>query len=171
MKTVVRLALVDPHENTRNALKNLLVGIDSVWLEAECSKYEFFTDVVLQTQPDTALISLDADPAKGLGLISKITQELPTCSVLVISSSSEGSLILQAMRNGAKEFLGLPLRIEDFLSALDRIAQNTKGSKEDGQVRSSQIVTVCGVSGGVGAGQNVQRAQGDVAQVADGCRN
>lgn len=150
MKTVVRLALVDPHENTRNALKNLLVGIDSVWLEAECSKYEFFTDVVLQTQPDIALISLDADPAKGLGLISKITQELPTCSVLVISSSSEGSLILQAMRNGAKEFLGLPLRIEDFLSALDRIAQNTKGSKEDGQVRSSQIVTVCGVSGGVG---------------------
>lgn len=150
MKTVVRLALVDPHENTRNALKNLLVGIETVWLEAECSKYEFFTDVVMQTQPDIALISLDADPTKGLGLISRITQEVPTCSVLVISSSSEGSLILQAMRNGAKEFLSLPLRIEDFLSALDRISQTNKSGREDGQVRSSQIITVCGVSGGVG---------------------
>ncbi len=32
MKTVVRLALVDPHENTRNSLKNLLVGIETVWV-------------------------------------------------------------------------------------------------------------------------------------------
>jgi pilus assembly protein CpaE len=150
MKTVVRLALVDPHENTRNALKNLLVGIESVWLEAECSKYEFFSDVVMQTQPDIALISLDSDPARALALITRVSQDVPTCAVLVISSSTEGSLILQAMRNGAKEFLGLPLRIEDFLSALDRISQTNRSGRDDGQVRSSQIITVCGVSGGVG---------------------
>jgi pilus assembly protein CpaE len=150
MKTVVRLALVDPVEHSRNNLKNLLVGIDSVWLEAECSKYDVFGDVVLQTQPDIALVSLDSDPTKALSIVAKLSQEVPTCAMLVLSSSSEGSLILQAMRNGAKEFLALPLRLEDLLSALDRIQSSSGSRREDGQVRSSQIVTVAGVSGGVG---------------------
>ena len=149
MTSVVRLAIVDPNDGTRNSLKNLLLGIDAVWLEAECSRYDFFVDVVMQTQPHIALVSLDADPDKGLALIGKITQELPTCNVLVTSSSQEGSLILKAMRNGAKEFLNLPLKLEDFLAAMDRI-QSLGQTTEGGQVRSSQVITVAGVGGGVG---------------------
>ena len=151
MRSVVRLALVDPNDLTRNALKRLLVGIDTVWLEAECSRYEFFTDVVMQTQPDIALVAIDTDPTKGLSLIAKINQDLPNCHVLVLSSSTEGSLILQAMRNGAKEFLNQPLKLEDFLAALDRIQQVHGGRGSDGQqVRSSQAIAIAGVSGGVG---------------------
>jgi pilus assembly protein CpaE len=150
MKTVVRLALVDPHDNTRSSLKSLMLGIDTVWLEAECSRYDFFFDVVLQTRPDIALVALDADAAKGLALVAKITQELPDCSVLVISSSTEGSLILQAMRNGAKEFLSLPLKLEDVLSALERIRQTQMSRTGEGQVRACQVIAVAGASGGVG---------------------
>ena len=77
MKNVVRLAIVDPNDSTRNSLKNMLLGIDMVWLEADCSRYEFFIDVAVQTKPDIALVSLDADPAKGLELIAKLSQEVP----------------------------------------------------------------------------------------------
>src|SRR6185436_11802079 len=123
MKAVVRLALVDPQDGSRSSLKSLVLGIDSIWLEAECSRYDFFFDVVAQTQPDIALVALDADSTKGLALLARISQDVPACHVLVVSSSTEGSLILQAMRNGAKEFLNLPLKLEDFLAALDRIRQ------------------------------------------------
>src|SRR5262245_50054637 len=150
MKTVVRLALVDPHDTTRSALKALMLGIDTVWLEAECSRYDFFFDVVMQTRPDIALVALDSDTAKGLALVARITQELPECNVLVISTSTEGSLILQAMRNGAKEFLSLPLKLEDVLTALERIRQTHLSRTGEGQVRSCQVITVAGASGGVG---------------------
>lgn len=150
MKNVTRLALVDPNDVSRATLKTLLLGIDAVWLEAECSRYEFFADVVTQTKPDIALVSLDSNPQKGLDLIARINQELPTTSVLVVSSSQEGRLILQAMRNGAKEFLNYPLKLEDFLSALDRIRQTGGVRSGEGQVRSSKVVTIAGVSGGVG---------------------
>jgi len=150
MKTVVRLALVDPHDTTRSALKSLMLGIDTVWLEAECSRYDFFFDVVTQTQPDIALVALDSDATKGLALVAKITQELPACNVLVISSSTEGSLILQAMRNGAKEFLGLPLKLEDVPSALERIRQAQMSRTGETQVRSCQVIAVAGAGGGVG---------------------
>jgi pilus assembly protein CpaE len=150
MKTVVRLALVDPHDTSRSSLKSLMLGIDSIWLEAECSRYDFFFDVVTQTQPDIALVALDGDPAKGLALVARITQDVPTCNVLVISSSTEGSLILQAMRNGAKEFLSLPLKLEDVLTALERIRQTQLSRTGEAQVRSCQVITVAGAAGGVG---------------------
>lgn len=150
MKNVIRLALVDPHDSSRNALKTLLLGIDMVWLEADCSKYEFFADVIMQTQPNIALIALDSNPQKGLDLVSRISTELPTTQVLVISSSTEGSLILQAMRNGAREFLNAPLKLDDFLAAIDRIQQAGGVRTSDGTVRSSQVIAVAGVSGGIG---------------------
>ena len=150
MKNVTRLAIVDPVDSSRTSLKNLFLGIDTVWLEAECSSYEFFTDVIMQTQPDIALISLDSDPTRGLELVTEVNESLPNCSALVISSSQEGSLILQAMRNGAREFLSYPLHIEDLLDALDRIRQVTGRTAGDGEVRQSSVTTVCGVSGGVG---------------------
>ncbi len=150
MKSVLRLATVDPDERNRNALKTMLLGVDTVWLEAECSRYEFFMDVARQTLPDMALINLDSNPTRGLQLVSEITKANINCAVMVVSSSQEGSLILQAMRNGAREFLNLPIQLDDFVAALDRIRVFLGGSAGDGTARGGQIITVVGVSGGVG---------------------
>ena len=49
MKDVLRIAIVDPSDATREPLRNLLLGVESVWLEAECSRYEFFIDVARQS--------------------------------------------------------------------------------------------------------------------------
>lgn len=148
MSNVNRLAIVDPIDASRNSIKNLLLGIDSVWLEAECSRYDYFVDIVTQTQPHIALISLDADPQRGLTLVAEISREAPQCHVLVVSRSQEGSLILQAMRNGAKEFLSSPLNLDDFLGALDRIRSVSTG--KDGKSRGTNVITIVGASGGVG---------------------
>ena len=151
MKSVLRIATVDPNEETRNSLKTLLLGIDTVWLEAECSRYEFFIDVIQQTQPDIALVNVDSDPEKAVHLIGEITQLGTGCAVLVVSESQEGSLILQVMRNGASEFLNLPLQLEDFIAALDRLRASLGGTVGDGSTQAGQIITVAGVGGGVGS--------------------
>ena len=151
MKRVIRLAVVDPNDASRAQLKNLLLGVDTVWLEAECSRYEFFMDVAMQTQPDIALISLDANQSAALDLIAKLRQQIPACAVLAVSSSQEGSLILQAMRNGAQEFLSIPLQLEDFLAALDRVRHLSGGGADGTEVRDSQVITIAGVNGGVGS--------------------
>ena len=41
MSNVLRLAIVDPNDSTRDALKAMLLGMEMIWLEAECSRYEF----------------------------------------------------------------------------------------------------------------------------------
>lgn len=148
MNNVVRMAFVDPTDGSRNSIKNLLLGIDWVWLEAECSRYEYFKEIIEQTKPDVALVSLDADPQRGLATVAELTLSVPGCAVMVVSRSQEGSLILQAMRNGAKEFLTAPLKLDDFLSALDRM-QHTTGQRE-GKSKSNRVITIVGASGGVG---------------------
>ncbi len=150
MKSVIRLALVDPNDVSRNALKTLLLGIDTVWLEAECSRYDVFNDVLLQTQPDIALVALDSNPQRALELVGAIHHEHPACNILVLSSSQEGSLILQAVRQGAREFLPSPLKLEEFLGALERIRQVVSKSTGSEAVRGSQVISVAGVSGGIG---------------------
>ncbi len=120
-----------------------------VWLEAECSRYEFFADVVGQTHPDIGLIAIDKDPEKALQLVEQITQATPDCSILVVSASSDGNLILRAMRAGAKEFLPKPVRIEDLIGALERIRDRRFGRGET-KARGSTVIAIAGATGGVG---------------------
>lgn len=150
MSNVLRLAIVDPNDGTREALKSLLLGMDLVWLEAECSRYEFFADVVAQTSPDIGLVSLDDDPDKALQLINRLQGDSPDCSIAVISSSNDGQLILNAMRAGVKEFLTRPVGIEDMVGALERISNQRFGGA-DGRSRKSSVIAVAGATGGVGA--------------------
>src|SRR6516225_4189917 len=86
MVDVQRVAIVDPQDATREPLRNLLLGIESVWLEAECSRYEFFIDVARQSSPDLVIVSLDADHNKALQLIQQMTAEFPGMPILAVSA-------------------------------------------------------------------------------------
>ncbi len=150
MSNVLRLAIVDPDDSQRDTLKSMLLGMDMIWLEAECSRYEFFSDVVAQTTPEIGLVALDGDTDKALQLVTQLAETCPECAVLVVSSSNDGNLILRAMRAGAKEFLTQPVRIDDLLAALGRISERRFG-RDDTRPRGSQVIAVAGAIGGVGS--------------------
>src|SRR5262249_32879620 len=132
MKDVLRIAIVDPSEATREPLRNLLMGLESVWLEAECARYEFFFDVIHQSELDVVVISLDAEQAKALQLISQVSVDCPHLPILAVSGQGDGNSILQALRNGAKEFLTQPVVLEELLTALKRL-QLTRAVSESHQ--------------------------------------
>ena len=76
MTNVLRLAIVDPDDSKRESVKSMLLGMDMIWLEAECSRYEFFADVVDQTNPDIGLVALDGDPDRALELVDAAQRNL-----------------------------------------------------------------------------------------------
>lgn len=149
MPNVLRIAVVDPKDSSRDALKSMLLGLDTVWLEAECSRYEFFGDVVAQTNPDVGFIALDNDPEKALDLLQTLAKTAPKCDLLVTSTSTDGNLILRSMRAGAKEFLTQPLQTQDLAAALQRVARQRAGSSGSSSPACS-IIAVAGATGGVG---------------------
>ncbi len=154
MRDVQRIAIVDPSDATREPLRNLLLGVDSVWLEAECARYEFFFDVIRQSVPDVAIVCLDADQAKAIQLIGQVASRFPELPLLAVSGRNDGQAILLALRSGAREFLTSPVQLEELLTALTRLPRrNSKGDSAPGTPFtkvSSQVYAVLGSRGGVG---------------------
>jgi pilus assembly protein CpaE len=154
MRDVQRVVLVDPSDATREPLRNMLLGVESVWLEAECSRYEFFFDVVQQSNPDVAVVALDTDLNRALQLIGQLANDCPELPILAVSGLGDGQAILQALRSGAKEFLTQPVVLEELLVALQRLQQKqvrrSDGSNNGLAKADSLVIAVLGSRGGVG---------------------
>lgn len=149
MSNVLRLAIVDPNDETRENLKTMLLGMDIVWLDAECSRYEFFSDVVEQSKPDAAMICLDGGPEQAFALMEKLRSSSADCVIFAVSKSTDGQLILKSVRAGAREFLPLPIDVEELYGALERLLQSRHNSG-DSKVRGCKVIAVAGATGGVG---------------------
>jgi len=161
-KDVLRVAFVDPSDSTREPLRALLLGLESVWLEAEGNRYDFFPDVVSQSHPDLSIVSLDADPNRALQLIGQLKQNMPGMAILAVSSRTDGPFILQTLRQGADEFLTQPLVLEEPLTIMQRIQQRVAEKLSPapgvpGQAAPSPVpgarslvVAIAGSRGGIG---------------------
>lgn len=149
-----RIAIVDPTESTRESLRALLLGVDFVWLEAECARYEYFFDVIQQSMPDLAIVALDADKQRALQMIAQLAAEHPRLPILTISHDHQA--LLQSLQRGAKYFLTHPVGLEDLLAALRRaLGENTNGETQTSGLMTnpgvqSQMFAVLGSRGGVG---------------------
>jgi pilus assembly protein CpaE len=151
-----RVAIVDPTETTRESLRTLLLGVDFVWLEAECARYEYFFDVIQQSMPDLAIVALDADKPKALQMIGQLSVEHPKLPILTISHDHQA--LLQSLQKGAKYFLTHPVGLEDMLAALRRALGEAGGVEPAAgtagafvrQSAGSSVIAVLGSRGGVG---------------------
>lgn len=147
MSNSLRIVICDPRDSTREILKKYLLGIDQVWLEADCSRYDSFQDVVEQTSPDVAIIDLDSNPEKAITIVQAVKTAQPNCGIIVVSSSSDGQIILRVIRAGAREFLNGPVKIEELVAALERVNDADAGRRKS---KAGSIIAVAGASGGVG---------------------
>ena len=147
MSGTLRISICDPNEITRDNLKKYLIGMDTVWLEADCPRYEMFIEILEQTNPDVALVDIDDDEKAALDLVEKIAKSFPTIGVIVVSARTDGQLILKAMRSGAREFLNSPVQIEELVGALDRVCSSSDGTQRS---KSGSVISIAGASGGVG---------------------
>jgi pilus assembly protein CpaE len=151
-----RIAIVDPNEASRESLRTMLLGVDFVWLEAECARYEYFFDVIQQSTPDVVIIALDGDKTRALGMVGQLAADYPRLPILTVSSDSQA--LLQSLQRGAKHFLTQPVTLEDLVSALRRSLGDAPSSSERaGGPRmqaapktAGQIITILGSRGGVG---------------------
>ena len=156
-----RIAIVDPTESTRESLRTLLLGVDFVWLEAECARYEYFFDVIKQSTPDLAIVTLDADKNRALQMIGQLSIDNPRLPILTISHDHQA--LLQSLQRGAKYFLTHPIGLEDMLAALRRAlgetnSQDSSASMGGGGLSAlgqrspdaRSVIAVLGSRGGVG---------------------
>jgi pilus assembly protein CpaE len=150
-----RIAIVDPNEASRESLRTMLLGVDFVWLEAECARYEYFFDVIQNSTPDLVIVSLDGDKARALLMVGQLAAEYPRTPIITVSSDSQA--LLQSLQRGARHFLTNPVTLEDLVGALRRSLSEAPSSPTQFGVpqttnnqKSAQIISILGSRGGVG---------------------
>jgi pilus assembly protein CpaE len=150
---MLRIAIVDPSDYSRDPLRSLLLGVDFVWLESECSRYEFFPDVIGQSPPDLAIVVLDSDHQRALNMISQVATVFPKLPILTISSDHQA--LLQSLQRGARYFLTQPVGLEEMLATLRRVQMEngvggTNGTLNGTAGHGCRVIAILGSRGGVG---------------------
>jgi pilus assembly protein CpaE len=150
---MLRIAIVDPSDFSRDPLRSLLLGVDFVWLEAECARFEFFTEVITQSMPDLAVVVLDADRNRALQLITNLAATFPHMPILAIGSDHQA--LLQSLQRGAKYFLTQPVVLEELLTTLRRAQAELGLGSQNGAInpratQHGEVAAILGCRGGVG---------------------
>jgi pilus assembly protein CpaE len=168
-----RIAIVDPNEASRESLRTMLLGVDFVWLEAECARYEYFFDVIQQSAPDLVIVALDGDKPRALGMVGQLAADHPRLPIVTVSADSQA--LLQSLQRGAKHFLTQPVTLEDLVAALRRslndapqVMDRASGIMQPQAPKGAgQIISVLGSRGGVGCTSIAVNLAATMAAVPD----
>ena len=144
-------------------LRAQLHTLEGVKIVAEVDEPALLAQACAQFNPDVLVAHLDPGPELMLPLVGEVAAANPQVAVFAISQSTEGSLILQAMRLGIKEFFPRPIDHETLEEAVGKIASNRKDFGTHGK-----LITVTGTSGGVGATTIATNLAVELAQLAAG---
>jgi len=101
-------------------------------------------------RPSAAIITLGgAQTETGLKFVERVAAGCPTTAIICASQDASPDLILRSLRAGAREFLRLPVLVEEFRTVLDRIAAFSAGQTEAPKKRG-RAIAVFSSKGGCG---------------------
>lgn len=142
----VRVVLFNADEAAGIAFRSTLLNIDGVKIVAEIDEPALLLQTADRIPADIVLVHLDPEPDAVLAIAADVIRAHPQLSLIGVSDSTDGQLILSAMRVGFKEFLPEPLSIEELSAAIEKVVQVKLEKQSPGK-----LISVMGSTGGVGA--------------------
>lgn len=149
MRDAVRVILIDPNARSRQSLQKQLEAMGDVEVIEACPAYQLAVRRVAALRPELAVVVLDDDVEQALAVIEAIAKGMPEVSVVPAGEGRESSVILRAVRSGAREFLPLPANQGDLAETLRRVCPCGDPGAESGP-RGPHVVAITGAAGGVG---------------------
>lgn len=117
---------------------------------ADCGREDEAVSAWLgEPAPDICIIDLDRDFHRANLAAERIRLEAPQTAIFAISSQSQPDLIIEAMRNGCREYLRKPLDPEQLLQAVSRV-KGRKKDKDKKEAGTGQVLVFMGAKGGSG---------------------
>jgi pilus assembly protein CpaE len=99
--------------------------------------------------PNALVVALGAEPEAGLRFVERVAREHPRTAVICASRDSSPDTILRSIRAGAREFLRLPVRPEEFATVYQRVAEFCSVQPETPKKRG-RVLSVFSSKGGTG---------------------
>ena len=144
MADQIRVLIVDDIPETRDHLSKLLgfeSDIEVVGSAASGSESLTMADQLL---PDVVLMDINMPDMDGIAATEKLSSQVPTASVVMMSVQGEADYLRRSMLAGAREFLVKPFSSDELTASIRQVYTRER----DKQSRMSAMPALNGASGG-----------------------
>ena len=101
----VSLLLAEDHTLVRAGLRMLLSTVEGVEVVGEASNGREAVELAAQLEPDLVLMDINMPELNGLNATARITREVPSTRVIILSMFGTEAYVDQALRSGASGYL------------------------------------------------------------------
>ena len=115
---MIRVVLADDHNLMRKGIRALLERADDIEVVGEAENGHDALTMVEQLEPDVLLMDITMPILNGLEAAERIRARRMATRVLILSMSSDESLVRRALRNGVGGYLLKQSAVDELLLAL-----------------------------------------------------
>ncbi len=146
MRQSIRVIVFNGDEEYSAVLRSELLSIDGVQIVAEVDELALVEQAVQQFPAEVLVAHLDPRIDTVLPVAAQIARSKPEMAVLVLSESTDGQVILAAMRGGVREFIPKPIDHAILSEAVEKAVTVSNST-----VQLGSLISVMGTIGGAGA--------------------
>jgi len=159
----VRFIVSNSDEQFGDSLRSMLLNLKGAKIVAEVDEPALLGQAAQQFPADALIVNLDPSPEAILPIVGDVASSHRELAVFVTSESTDGQLVIKAMRMGIREFLEKPIDPRALAEAVDRVAVTRVESMAQGR-----LISIVGTSGGVGATMIATNLAVELAALATG---
>ena len=116
---LLRLLLVDDHEVVRIGLRTLLDRYPSFTVVGEARTGTEAVAKALELQPDVVVMDIRLPGLSGIDACREITEQLPDCQVIMLTSYADDDLLFEAIQAGAAGYVLKQIGSKDLIQAIE----------------------------------------------------
>jgi len=159
----LNLAIVDDERTIREVCREVAqtMGFRPVVADSAEQIYR-----MMEAQPlDVVLLDLKLPGAGGLEALQRIKEQRPDIEVIVVTGYATVQSAVQAMKNGAYDYVTKPFSMDEFRLILERVAGHLKLKTENRMLRE-KIKSKQGYGGIVGRAPEMEKLYRMIAKAA-----
>lgn len=115
------IAIVDDNELTRNTIVNILEKANYK-IGAVAASFEQAKNILANNKCNIFLIDVIMPQVSGMELAKLITEKFRETYIIMMSSLQSESMVVDAISNGAIDFLHKPFSVDDLLQSVAKAA-------------------------------------------------
>jgi two-component system response regulator AtoC len=149
----LRFLIVDDEQSIRRLCMTVGQGLGFVCAEAETA--ESALELLDTTPPDIVVTDLKLPSLSGTDLLRKIREQLPRAETAIMTGHGSIESAVEAMRQGAYDYIEKPFRVERLRQLLQRMAEKVRLVTEN-QFLRERVSTESQLDGIVGTSVKIE---------------
>jgi DNA-binding NtrC family response regulator len=152
-ETRIRFLIVDDEQSIRRLCMTVGQGLGFVCAEAETA--ETALESLETSPPDIVVTDLRLPSLSGTDLLRKIKEQLPRAETAIMTGHGSIESAVEAMRQGAYDYIEKPFRVERLRQLLQRMAEKVRLVTEN-QFLRERVDTEAQLDGIVGTSAKIE---------------